>query len=717
MGIKIMKLLNPIRISQWSIKPLIILILFLQITLGSLISLDYLGFHIPLLREIIGFFYLIFIPGILIIRLMELENLNNTDELLYSVGVSIAILMFIGLFMNTFYPLFGFTSPLSTISLFITINVLVWVLCALNFIKVRNKVEPIFLRFEDLISPSTLFLCLIPFLAIIGTYLVNSYNNNLLILLSLVLVAIIPLLVTFDKLPKRLYPLSIFVISITLLFHISLISFFIYGRDSFEEYFVASITLKNMYWNPNTSDYLNSVFTVSIFPTILAKICNLNLEWIFKIIYQFLYVLVPLTLYQIFKEQTNEKISFFSVFFFVASITFFFELPQLFRQEIGEIFFVLSVLLILTTKISPVKKSILLVTFLITLTFSHYALSFIYAFLLFCIWAVAFLINSSLINKIKNKFKLLKDRFQFQSPISFNFVLLAVVVALSWYIFVSNSEVFKQLIVIAKVISRSLVTELLNPKSSEALDIAFQPKKYITLSIITFLNLAAQGFIAIGLLTTFWKDKFKINPSFYLLALINFVFWIFAVTIPYFSSILTADRLYHITLIFLSLFLTIGLYKILNLVFSLNLKNSLKIGSVFLVVFFVLNVGFVGFFIGEETSMALDSSADWPKANVYELQSAIWINSEKNMDYVVYADVYRWPLVGAFNWNGSNYLPQNLTWIPQSQSYIYLGSQNIKNNQFLYGGGKLSGGNYIPINEVIADKDLIFDNGGSRVYY
>ena len=67
-----------------------------------------MGLHIPILEEVIGFFIVLFIPGTLLLRLLNLHIKSYGQILLYTVGTSVFILMLIGFLMNSLYPLIGF---------------------------------------------------------------------------------------------------------------------------------------------------------------------------------------------------------------------------------------------------------------------------------------------------------------------------------------------------------------------------------------------------------------------------------------------------------------------------------------------------------------------------------------------------------------------------------------------------------------------------------
>ena len=108
--------------------------LAIQIAILSIISLDLVGLQVPILREIIGFLYLTFIPGGLLLRIFRFRKLNLVDNVLYSVGLSIAFIVTTGLLANELYPVIGILRPISFVPLMSTISIFVLVLWAISYL-------------------------------------------------------------------------------------------------------------------------------------------------------------------------------------------------------------------------------------------------------------------------------------------------------------------------------------------------------------------------------------------------------------------------------------------------------------------------------------------------------------------------------------------------------------------------------------------------------
>ncbi|MEM3896770.1 MAG: hypothetical protein QW763_05855, partial [Archaeoglobaceae archaeon] len=187
------------------------MVLIIQVLVLILIFSDFENliedFRIPLVRQILVFIYLTFIPGMLFLRILRIHNLDLATTLCYSVGLSLAVIMFSGLFANFFYPTFGI-KPITVETLTLTFASLTILLSLFAYIRDRDFGEGKFIEIKA--SSSLFFLLLLPFLAIFGTYLVNHFNNTLLLLFSIPMIALIPFFVIGCYIREEYYPLAIF---------------------------------------------------------------------------------------------------------------------------------------------------------------------------------------------------------------------------------------------------------------------------------------------------------------------------------------------------------------------------------------------------------------------------------------------------------------------------------------------------------------------------
>ena len=661
-----MQINNPLQMNDWGIGKFLKVVLSIQLAAWGVICLDTIGLQIPIIRQLIGFIYLTFIPGILILRIIRLHKLGNIETLLYSVGLSIATLMFTGLFMNTVYPIFGISGPITITPLIITISVVVLLLCVLSYIKDKNFSNPSFIDAGNVLSPPALFLCLIPFLSMFGTYLVNFHHNNILLMFLIVILAIIAVLIGFDKfIPKNLYPLAVFIIAISLLFHNSLISMYIWGCDINYELYLVNPVISDSLWDSTIPSSVNAMLSIVMLAPVFSNICDMSPTWVFKILYPLLFSLVPLCLYRVFQKQTDDKIAFLACFFFVSVSTFYTEMLGLVRQQIAELFLVLLILLMIDKSMNKMKRAFLSIVFGISLAVSHYGLSYIYMFCLISAWLILvsgeYLWMQKLMNNFYSKFGRKKEKpagnivpLKVNRTISSTFVLLFITFTLAWYMYVSSSSAFNSIVHIGDHIASSIFTDFLNPEAVQGLKMmTAQPASGLLHEVNRVTNYLNQIFIIIGGIVLLLKHReMKFESEYTAFSMLNLGICFAGVSIPFFASSLNMTRLYQITLIFLAPFCVIGgmtLFKVVSRVVRASwtdqrVKSSLKVLSVYFVIFLLYQTGFV-WEITDDNPSSISLSQD--KLLVFrgliheqDMVGAEWLAVHRDNSIPVYAEVY-----------------------------------------------------------------------------
>ena len=750
-----MQINNPFQMNDWAIGKFLKAILAIQLAVWGVIGLDVVGLRIPILREFVGIVYLTLIPGIIILRILKLHKLGNIETLLYTVGLSIATLMFTGLFMNTVYPLFGISRPISITPLVITISIVVLILCILSYARDKDFSDSSFIDVGNVLSPPTLFLCLIPFLAIFGTYLVNFHHNNILLMFLIVIIALIVLLIGFDKfIPKNLYPLAVFVIAISLLYHRSLISMYIIGWDIHVEYYLANLVGMNDMWDSTIPNNANAMLSITMLAPIFSDICSMSLKWVFKTIYPLLFSLVPLGLYRIFQKQTDDKIAFLSIFFFMSMVRFYAPMP---RQNIAEFYLVLLILSLIDKDINKIKRSVLFIVFGVSLAISHYGTSYIYMFCLITAWLLLFFMDSPTAQKLMDNFhaKFGKKReklagnpipLKVDRTISSTFVLLFVTFTLTWYMYVSSSSAFNTIVHIGDHIASSIYTDFLNPEAVEGLKMMLaEPAPGLLHEVNRVICYLNQIFIIIGCIVLLLKYvELKFEKEYGAFSMINLAILFASISVPFFASSLNMDRVYHITLIFLAPFCIIGgitVFRVLSRIVRVSwtdksVRISLKVLSVYFVIFMLYQSGFVfqvtegqsgSISIGQEEIKEYGDANE--KAGFYNIYiqeqdvfSVMWLSNNRDRDYRIYSDVSpASQKSGVLVSTGGIYhtkicsLTNTTSEIP-TNSYVYLRYLNIIENIRAYKTQKETGTyNTSEIFHLIENKHKIYSNGGSEI--
>lgn len=661
------------------------LIVFLQLALCLVIFFD-----IPIARQVVGFAYLTFIPGYILVKLLKVDSLGKLGTVLFSVGFSIAFLMLTGLAVNELGSMMNLSGPLSILPLFVALNGLILFFTALVYLR-RVNIGGWKIAVKNF-PPSALSLALLPILSIVGTYFVNSGNSNSLLMLALVGISMLfAFCILRKQLRPELHPFALSMIALALLFQSSLVSNYIvgFGSDVPVEYFVFRTTQINTHWSPIFAPdvgygRINAMLSVTILPTTYSTILNLSATWVFKILFPLIFSLVPLGLYSLLRGYVGKKYAFISSFLLMAQSTFYTEMLGLNRQMIAELFFILLFFVVLNKKIQTAQKMTSFIIFSIALIVSHYALAEI--FLIFLSFTLIFL----MIYKHPGR------------NVTIGMVLLFFVMMFSWYIYTSGSSVFNSFVSFGEQVTSQL-GDFLNPASrgQEVLTgIGIQSSPSIWNTISRAFAYLTQGLIIIGFLALILKrTRIRFDREYYVLSIAAMSLLAMLLVVPGLANTLNMTRFYHILLFFIAPFCAMGAAFLVKLV--TKQEKELLVSIMLLVViipYFLFQTGFM-YEITKSDSWSLPLSEH--RMGILRLYGSVgyideysvigtkWLSREINFAdsklyadgasatnvLSIYGDIYRGYI------NGLN----NQTQV-EGHGIVYLSTLNVEYGIITYGG-------------------------------
>ena len=590
--------------NDWEIKKCLSLSLAILLATLGLIGLASLGFDVPGLRQIVGFIFLTFIPGILILRILKIHNVGIIESLLYSVGLSLAFIMFSGVVANFALPLIGISRPISVFPIMATLLIFTLILMSIAYQRDKGFSASTPTKLTEIISPSSLFLILVLLLAIFGALMVNFYQNNILLLVLIIVVAGVVGLAVFGRfIDHKVYPLAIAIIAIGLLYQTTLISPYLTGFDIHLEYYFEQLIVENGYWDAAVIDQYNSVLSIVILAPIYSLILDIDGAWIFKVIYPFIFSLVPLALFHIFHQQMSAKKAFLAVFFFMAVPTFSLEMIALAKQQIAELFFVLFILLMVDRKLGLSQRLTLAIIFGLSIAVSHYGLAGIFLYYLGLGWILIILIRSGWVRRVwgwlTKKWGGLPPSLV--SPRAFPLKAITIVVAvyfigiIAYYGSVSSGSYLGYLANVGQMQTSSIitgVTELWPGEPSEAgesgeptvpgelgepgepttpgkpsifFDFTAREPLIQTALGLDFPTASPQGkgfrifqyitqlFIVIGFIRLIFKmRKLRFTAEYIAFTVASALLLAACIFLPYFSAMMNVTRFYHIALLLLA---------------------------------------------------------------------------------------------------------------------------------------------------------------------
>lgn len=671
-----------------------------------------LFFDLPLARQVVGIIYLTFIPGLIVVKLLKLEDLSTVEYILFSVGFSIAFLMLSGLVINEFGYTFGLSFPLATLPLSLFINTLILVGAAAAHVRQGRVKKPATTEGGTRFSPALLLLALIPLLSIIGIYFVNLTGDSSVLLVMISAIAILVSVSAFYERSPNFYVFAIFMIAIALLFHVSLLSNYIvpFGSDSPAELYVFRTTQLNSHWNHvfafPTDEGLgrfNAMLSITVLPTVYSNIAGMDGTWIFKIVYPLIFALVPIALYQLWHPYIGKKFAFLATFLFMAQLTFFTEMIALNRQIIAELFFVLLFLLLLNKKIKTQGKFLGFAVFGFGLIFSHYALAQIFLFFILVAWAasVFYLKKPSLNLKL--------------SMIVFMFVAM-----FAWYIYTSGAIVFDSFMSFTGYVAAQL-GDFFNPASRgqavlTGLGLTQSPSLLNTISRgFAYLT---ELFIIIGVIALIRrKTRFAFERDYTVFSLVAVVFLALITVVPGLANTLSMTRFYHILLMFLAPFCIIGILAFAKYVQKHENKLFVSLLIVIVLVpYFLFQTNFVYEVAGADSwSMPLSGYRMDPLRlygedgyiDSYSVYGAQWLSRNVQLQWNVVADSGLFTSLTAYGLVYRGYVSgiNNYTVLTSGQ-FVYLSYISITYEELMWNGS---------LPRLVNQTDVVYCNGGSEV--
>lgn len=713
-----------------STKSFIMMVIAIMLGMVGVVGLAARGIEIPLVRQFLGFILLTFIPGLLIMRMLKLRRLGSTETLLYTVGLSIASVMVLGLFMNAVYPYFGISRPISTTPLLVTIAVFVAICCLIiaGLEKSRTEVpvrkSPV--SWRRLLSAPVLFLVLVALLSILGALFVYITRNNIFVFVFLAAAGLtIILIVTGKFIPRDMYPAAVFMLAVGLQYHISLVSVGLGPFDINLEYNLQKSVLDNAYWSSSGSGTVNAMLSIVILAPIYSLVLNTDTLWIFKIVYPLIFSLVPVALYQAYRTQVTDKIAFCSVFLFMSWASFFGDSGGNPRQAIAELFLALSMLIIVRKKAPRMQIRILATLFGLCLAVSHYGTSYLYMLLLLMALPMLRLFQ-------------LGDKRPLRTNISGDYVALFCVASLSWYMSITGGATFQAVINIGKHVQRTFASDLLvvaarDAHVVQALGLAPMRASQLAWDIARIFQYITQVLIVVGIIESIigWR-KARSRADYIVLSWASMVVLAFAIVIPYVASAINMTRIYHLMLFTLAPFCILGgmaclrwLSLILRLRQAISPDTLLKpVAFLVLIPYFLFNTGFIFELAGATpTSMPLSMHrSDWAVFSRSEIRASRWLAEVSEKNFNIYGDAYAigpvYQMVG-----GQAKILGHQTTMPDSSYYVFLRYWNIAHGEGRWYGmvkaqvvqiiGRLDDESAFAAN--LRSKSLVYDNGWARV--
>lgn len=351
-------------------------------------------FHVPFAQPVLGFLFLTVVPGFLVLETIGFSRHELTEKIVLSIGLSIALILIIGLFQNFFFQVIGVQRPLSQINTVLTISTITLLLVLVWYIRNKDGIT-VFASFHlHSIEKCLLTISLLcPIISILGVYLLNNNNQNTLLLLLFILIPLTIGLVGIFRthISPKVLVIILFIIGLSIILILPMRSEYLIGSDTHNEFYFFIRTLTSGLWEIRDNSILEGCISVTILPVIYWNYTGINPESLFKFLYPLLTLIVPPVIFFVVRKYLNNWDAFLAACIYMLT-TYFVNTASDARATIALIFIALMVWMIFSSNIEFKPNILLFSIFCFACVSSYYASPIFFFLILLCLFVVLLLI-------------------------------------------------------------------------------------------------------------------------------------------------------------------------------------------------------------------------------------------------------------------------------------------------------------------------------------
>jgi uncharacterized membrane protein len=326
------------------------------------------------------------VTGTLLLDLFNSKvKLSFGEWISYAVGLSLAFIMALGLLLNTL----GLTFHLHPLQAPYTIIVFDVLFAVLLFVFSRRGSNNLLIGrklsiFNFITKNKFALLSLIfPVISILGAIRLNNGASGIVTVAMLIAMVLYALTLVFIIKPEQesQYTIVLWSFAVALLLSVSMRSNYLIGYDINQEFQVFSATLRNHLWIPSTfpGDTYNACLSITVLPTMLNSFLPISGIFLFKILMQLIFGIVPVITFVIAKKQlkSNLSLAFAAALFVIIQNQFIFEFPALIRQQVALVFFGLLFMAFSNSTFKATSRKVMILIFGLSLVVSHYSTAYV----------------------------------------------------------------------------------------------------------------------------------------------------------------------------------------------------------------------------------------------------------------------------------------------------------------------------------------------------
>ncbi len=356
------------------------------------VSLSFLG-------PAVGFWFILLHPVYLLSTTSLWGRTSAAERIGYSLTAVLLLLLTAGLAVNFALPLIGVQRPLDKIPIAILGDVI-----TLSLYLIRHR-HPATLPWRPAIktlewSENRLLVGATASvgLAILGANRLNNGADDRVSLLALAcMVVTLSLLLRWQRSVRDgIASATIYLISLALLLMTSLRGWSVTGHDIQLEYRVFQLTDASGHWSSSAlKGAYNACLSITILPTELAHVVNVDNPYIYKAFFQIIFAACPVLVYTLSRRYWSRPVAILAAAYFAGFPTFFTDMPFLNRQEIAFLFVCAGMLAITNFWWAQNQRRLLLIAAGLGVELSHYSTMYLFVGTLLLAWLIDRLIEAA----------------------------------------------------------------------------------------------------------------------------------------------------------------------------------------------------------------------------------------------------------------------------------------------------------------------------------
>ncbi len=732
------------------------------------------GVYIPWIAPLAGFACCVGIPTFLLYMADISKAPAKSERLGISVLLSLLLLMGTGLLANTILPHLGVPGALGAVPVVLTVDLLCVALAVWAFPRHPTTYLVSLPRLSRRDRAVLALAALAVPMAMMGAVRLNNGAGGSLTLcmLAIVLAALALLLAWREKLHPGVIPAVIYGVSLALLFMTSLRGWYTTGHDAQLEYRVFELVKSHGSWHMSRfQDAYNACLSITILPTMIWHWTRVADPYVYKVFFQLLFALCPVLVYRLATRVSSKTVALLGTIYFISFVTFFQDMPMLNRQEMAFLFLAGALLIMFNNRLPVRSRQLWLIVLAVGMIWSHYSTTYMTIGVLVLAWLARLVFQ-----RVK---KAPAPRGQVLGAATISVIVVAAFVWTAplthtqtgvWQTVsaavnslrggpgAKSSDTSSSLLLggqptpaqrLASYQHSTLQATAAARAAGAYYDTASSPQYAATAAAVPPLPLTSLGralsgiglnvsgfnsavrqasakalqlLIGLGLLAFLFARRKRVdaNPEFYFLAVANLVVVFLQVILPVLSVDYGVLRSFQQSLMILDVFLVVGS---LSLIPRISERRRIFFAGLLALGFFASSTGIITQVLGgyeaqlhlNNSGMYYDNFYDHPE----EIAGMAWLTHEvAKTGGTVQAETvsYRYTFTGSKSLAPIDTENDIYPDLVRRDSYVFLGYTNVRQGLATVSiDGDLITYHY-PLNFLDANKDLIYSNGGARVY-